>query len=82
MAEGCSVAAVRATAMPEVIGDFGILVAPRDHQASARQRLMLWNDSRKREELTESGRRRTLGYRWAVSVKKMQGILRTIARAS
>jgi glycosyltransferase involved in cell wall biosynthesis len=58
MALGCPVIAADATALPEVVGEAGILVDPTDTTGWARAMLQMLSDDRGRVRLSELGRRR------------------------
>ncbi|MGH9246393.1 MAG: glycosyltransferase family 4 protein [Acidimicrobiales bacterium] len=58
MALGCPVIAADATALPEVVGDAGILVDPGDVEGWATAMLGLVDDEKRRAELAAAGRDR------------------------
>jgi alpha-1,3-rhamnosyl/mannosyltransferase len=58
MALGCPVIASDATALPEVVGDAGILVSPRDTDAWTAAMEHVLDDERARESMIEAGRAR------------------------
>jgi alpha-1,3-rhamnosyl/mannosyltransferase len=65
MALGTPVVAARAGALPEVVGDAGILVDPDDPDALATALLELLADADRRARLRAAGLRRAGGFTWA-----------------
>jgi glycosyltransferase involved in cell wall biosynthesis len=61
MAAGLPVVATAVGGCPEVVGDAGLLVAPRDHEAAARALLQLAGDPALRGRLGAAGQRRASG---------------------
>jgi len=61
MAAGLPVVATAVGGCPELVGDAGLLVAPRDHEAAARALLQLAGDSALRARLGAVGQRRASG---------------------
>jgi glycosyltransferase involved in cell wall biosynthesis len=59
------VIAANAGSLPEVVGDAGILVDPRDPDAICDALRRLVEDSRSRDELAAFGLRRSAGFRWS-----------------
>ncbi len=64
MASGAVVVASRSGALPEVIADAGVLVAPGDHDALAAALARLRDDAELRAELRDAGRRRAATFDW------------------
>ena len=64
MACGCPVIASNASSLPEVVGDAGILVDPRDEEALAGAMARLIQDAGLREELRRRGLRRCGAFSW------------------
>jgi glycosyltransferase involved in cell wall biosynthesis len=64
MAVGCPVIASRAGALPEVVGDAGILVAPGDSEALSREMARVAGDAALRSELARKGRARAAQFTW------------------
>jgi alpha-1,3-rhamnosyl/mannosyltransferase len=64
MAYGCPVIAADVTALPEVIGDAGVLVGPDDIEGWARAMLGLLADDHRRAELAAAGRARAEAFTW------------------
>ena len=67
MGNGCPVIASAASALPEVVGDSGILVDPDDTDGWAEAMLRLLEDPKARGWYIEAGLARTANYRWAAS---------------
>lgn len=66
MQAGCPVIAARATSVPEVVGDAGVLMEdPRDPDALARAIDALLDDPARRAALVQAGRARAAGFTWA-----------------
>jgi glycosyltransferase involved in cell wall biosynthesis len=76
MSQACPVIAVDATAMPEVIGDAGILVQRGDAPAFADAALSLWEQRERRDELVQRGLRKALRYSWDSTARQFVGIAR------
>ena len=64
LAAGCPVIASRAGALPEVVGEAGLLLAPDDEAAWAEAALRLYRDPVLRDELIERGRIRAARFGW------------------
>ncbi|MCM3881617.1 MAG: glycosyltransferase family 4 protein [Vicinamibacterales bacterium] len=64
MACGAPVLAARASAIPEVVGDAGILVSPDDEMEMAAGIVRLIEDADLANRLREAGRRRAMDYTW------------------
>jgi glycosyltransferase involved in cell wall biosynthesis len=72
MACGVPVVATDGGALPEVVGDAGIVVPAKDADALAEGIASLLNDPRRREALGEAGRRRILDrFCWNVCARQM-----------
>ena len=69
MAAGVAVVAARATALPEVVGDAGLLVDPGDVPAWADAIDLLLADARERAVLVERGRDRVRRYSWRANAE-------------
>jgi alpha-1,3-rhamnosyl/mannosyltransferase len=65
MARGCPVLAARATALPEVVGEAGLLLAPDDPEEWAKAMESLIDDPQRAGALAEAGRRRAADFAWA-----------------
>lgn len=80
MAYGVPVVASDVTALPEVVGDAGVLVGP-DDVAGWTEALNLLLDSRElRARLGETGRSEAQRYTWAANARTLTGIYRAAAR--
>jgi glycosyltransferase involved in cell wall biosynthesis len=82
MARGCPVIAVNTTAMPEVIGDAGILVSKGDCGAFAQAALTLWRDADARRRLVQLGFRRAAQFSWTRSADKLLAVMKGIRPAA
>jgi glycosyltransferase involved in cell wall biosynthesis len=71
MARRCPTVACNVTAMPEVIGEAGLLVEPRQHVQFADAILRLYRDRPFRQTLVERGLERIKQFRWEVSAARM-----------
>ncbi len=76
MACGCPVLASRAGALPEVVGDAGLLLPPDDAAAWLRELLALAADGERRAVLSEDGRGRAAAHTWAACATAMLGLYR------
>ena len=82
MAHRCPSISCRATAVPEVVGDAGILVEPGDAGAFADAVLQLHDDPARRDWYIRRGVERIAQFSWAASAEKMTGLLEQVARVS
>ncbi len=64
MAVGCPVVASNTTSLPEVVGDAGLLVDPKDIQAISDGLERILTDSRLAAELSAKGRARAAQFTW------------------
>lgn len=71
MGNGCPVIAADATALPEVVGNAGVLLDPDDVQGWADAMIALLSEPLRREWLIEAGLGRTTAYRWSASTDAM-----------
>ena len=78
MAYGCPVIASRAGALPEVVGDAGVLVDPADHQALADVMIRVLNDPPQRAEMVRRGLKQAERFSWKDSAMKMRSIFETV----
>jgi len=81
MAAGVPVAAARATALPEVLGEAAAWFDPRDEAAMARVVEEVLADAGLRERLREAGRRRAREWTAARTGAALQGVLAEAASA-
>ncbi|MBL6690856.1 MAG: glycosyltransferase family 4 protein [Pseudomonadales bacterium] len=79
MACGVPVISTDGGALPEVVGDAGIIVPTRDASALASAIRVMLDDENLREKLAERGRQRILEkFSWAVAAKEMEKLYRRI----
>jgi len=71
MASGVAVVSSRSTAIPEVVGDAGLLVPPNDDAALSAAISRLINDAELRRNLVERGSARALAFSWAESAGRL-----------
>jgi glycosyltransferase involved in cell wall biosynthesis len=69
MARGCPVVASDAGALPEVIGEAGVLVAPGEPETLAEACAALLDDAERRAALGDAGRRRARTFTWEACVE-------------
>lgn len=82
MARRCPVVACQCTAIPEVVGDAGVLVPPGDDAAFADAVLRLTADRRLREQMIERGLERIQRFRWSDSAARMLELLTACAQGA
>jgi len=82
MATGCPVLACNCTAMPEVIGEAGILVDPGNHREFASSIIGLYDDNNLRNSFITKGLTRCKMFNWNISAMKMYELLVGIATGS
>jgi glycosyltransferase involved in cell wall biosynthesis len=73
------VIAARAGALPEVVGDAGLLVDPRDPAAIAAALTDLGRDALLARQLAEAGPARAAGFRWSETADQVTRSLRELA---
>lgn len=80
MSRGCPVIAADATALPEVVGDAGLLVAPNDIEewGSAMERVL--DDRDLRDRLIAAGHRRAHDYDWSEAAAVLADVYRRAPR--
>ena len=71
MNRGCPVLAADATALPEVVGDAGVLLPAEDEEAWAEAMNRILHDDDQRRELTDAGRARARDYNWKRSAEAL-----------
>jgi glycosyltransferase involved in cell wall biosynthesis len=82
MACGVPVIASRVGALPEVVGDAGVYVDPRDPESIAEQLRRVAEDHGLRQELASRGLRRAARYHWSeVAARTAQAYLEAAACA-
>ncbi len=74
MAHGCPVVAASRAALPEVIGDAGLLVDPEDLDAVVRAIHLLLTDSGLRQRLIELGRGRAQSFTWRAAADRLKSL--------
>jgi alpha-1,3-rhamnosyl/mannosyltransferase len=79
MGNGCPVIAANATALPDVVGDAGVLVDPDDVSGWAGAMLELSQDEARRQAFIEAGRARVGKFRWPSSAEALVGAYRSAA---
>jgi alpha-1,3-rhamnosyl/mannosyltransferase len=72
MGHGCPVIAAAATALPEVVGQSGVLLNPNDPDAWAAAMTELLTDDVRREWLAEAAIARTAEFRWSSSASQLE----------
>jgi glycosyltransferase involved in cell wall biosynthesis len=72
MGHGCPVIAAAATALPEVVGAYGVLVDPDDPDAWAAAMIELLTNEERREWLAEAAIARTAEFRWSSSAEQLE----------
>jgi alpha-1,3-rhamnosyl/mannosyltransferase len=78
MALGCPVVAADATALPEIVGEGGMLVAPGDVDAWAEALTLVAADARWRDALADAGRRRSARFTAAHSAQALVTAYRAV----
>jgi alpha-1,3-rhamnosyl/mannosyltransferase len=76
MSRGCPVLAADATALPEVVGGAGLLLAPRDPERWSESMLRVLEDDALRDRLIAAGLRRAREYDWAASAAALADVYR------
>jgi alpha-1,3-rhamnosyl/mannosyltransferase len=79
MACGAPVIAARAGALPEVVGDAGLLVDPRDTTAIAAALADLGRDAALARQLSAAGPDRAAGFRWESTAAQVTAVLQSCA---
>ena len=78
MACGTPVIAARTSALPEVVGDAGLLVDPTDTVGMAEHMLNIYSDVDLKNDMINAGLRRAELYSWDVAAKKIWDILQGV----
>lgn len=81
MACGCPVISSDRSALPEVVGDAGMLVDPLDAEAIGAAVRELVTDDARRAALAERGRRRAAGMTWARTAELTRAVYRELTGA-
>jgi glycosyltransferase involved in cell wall biosynthesis len=79
MACGTPVLAANLGALPELVGDAGLLVAPEDETEIASGLARLWDDPAARERWASRGLERARRYRWPVVARQTAEVYRQAA---
>jgi alpha-1,3-rhamnosyl/mannosyltransferase len=82
MGNGCPVIAADATALPEVVGEGGLLVDPDDVDGWAAAMLEVLGDADRRGWLIEAGLAQTARYQWAASTTALLDAYRRAGRVA
>jgi glycosyltransferase involved in cell wall biosynthesis len=75
MASGVPVVAARAGALPETVGEAGLLVDPDDRHELTQALLSAAADERVRQELIANGLGRAAGYSWERTARATDGAI-------
>lgn len=78
MACGVPVIASNTSSLPEVVGDAGLLVPPRDPEAWAQAICLILTDEQLSEELAERGLQRAREFTWWRTVEMTLQVFRTV----
>jgi glycosyltransferase involved in cell wall biosynthesis len=76
MSRGCPVLAARATALPEVVGDAGLLLPPDDPERWSEAMVRVLEDDELRDRLIGAGQRRAREYDWEASAEVLADVYR------
>ncbi len=79
MACGTPVIVSNTSSLPEVVGDAGILVNPKEPENLAFEMNRLLNDTKLRQELSQKGLLRSQAFSWEDSAKKVIDIYKSLA---
>jgi alpha-1,3-rhamnosyl/mannosyltransferase len=82
MAGGCPVIAAETTALPEVVGDAGVLVDPDDVEAWSRELLRLLDDPEHHAALVKAGHERAAQYSAVASAEALLRAYREVLSGS
>lgn len=74
MAAGCPVVASDRSAVPEVVGEAGVLADPADEDGFARAVLELAGDSARADVLTRAGRSRAAAFTWERTARETRAV--------
>ena len=81
MASGTPVVASNCGSLPEVVGDAGILVDPRDHTAIAKSIVSILDNSGLRSKLREAGINRARYFTWEKTAEQTLEVYRKLYQA-
>ncbi len=79
MAVGAPIACSNEAAMPEVLGDTGVMFDPRDHRDMAAQIERLLSDEKLGGELGEKAARRARSFQWRNTAEQTSAVLKAAA---
>lgn len=77
---GTPVIAADTSALPEVVGDAGLLIPPRDVEAWARAIARLWNDEQMRGDLRQRGLEQAARFTWQQAAAETLALYRRVAQ--
>ena len=77
MSRGCAVVAANATALPEVVGEAGVLISPDNPEEWCQSMCEVLEDESVRENLAKAGRERSRGFTWASAADTLEDVYRT-----
>jgi glycosyltransferase involved in cell wall biosynthesis len=80
MACGTPVIAANTSSLPEVVGDAGLLVDPRDVEAMAQALRSLAESESLRDDLSERGQQRAAAYSWRRTAEETLAVYRDVMR--
>jgi len=75
MARGCAVISSNVDALPEVVGDGGVLISPGNAGCFAEIAVELWNDTARRKKLVDAGYLQVEKFSWERSASKLAELL-------
>jgi glycosyltransferase involved in cell wall biosynthesis len=78
MACGTPVIVSNAAALPEVVADAGLLIAPEDVNSWAAALVRVWNDAPYRAELADRGRRQAARFTWRETARQTLNAYRLV----
>lgn len=81
MAAGAPVVAADCAALPETVGDAGLLVAPDDGDGFAQALVSATEDAGPRAKLVAAGRRRAAGFPWSATAARTDAVLTAALRS-
>ncbi|MCL2525963.1 MAG: glycosyltransferase family 4 protein [Coriobacteriia bacterium] len=82
MSFGCPVVAADAASLPEVVGDAGVLVSPRDIDGFAAAIEKILTDADYASELEDAGLTRAKDFSWATTAAKTAAVYRSVLEKS
>ena len=78
MASGVPVIVSNRASLPEVVGDAGVYIDPLNTEAIAEAMRMLLEDSKKRDQLIQSGLKQAERCTWAICAEKTYNVYRSV----